>query len=397
MELSSDTFNEVVYYLNNHKESLRIKKLIFCICKKYWENDINILNSVTLNELVQELIKLKPSNDQLSFSIYKLVKTLNRSTVYDPLAKVIIEQISRLYHSQRRTNNHNNDNAETTQIITSAITSSSLNKNHELLFDKVVTHLANHREETRIKKLVFAVSKNRWENDINIIENYGLKNLILDLYQTHKTTDNLRESFNRIVQIINKKAVYSALSKIVINQIEILYDAPKTYQEETKIFETQIIHLDPPPINEPEKVSQLSPSNPKNRRNPQDFATSIIEPEQLQKLTQINVTKTAPVQASRKPYNSFEIRLEIMQYTNPLRAKILLYSLLVQPWDETGQDWGSLKLYSLDDLLNQLITSGKSLTEIETSLSEIAKKQPDVDSALQTANVIIQAIGHIVS
>ncbi|MFM7713476.1 MAG: hypothetical protein ACKO7A_12405, partial [Microcystis sp.] len=66
MQLSSDVFNQVVRYLDSHEEKLRIKKLIFCICKKSWENDPNILNSVGMEDLVKELVELKTSKEQLT-------------------------------------------------------------------------------------------------------------------------------------------------------------------------------------------------------------------------------------------------------------------------------------------------------------------------------------------
>jgi len=97
MQLSIDVFNDVVRYLDSHEEKLRIKKLIFCICKKYWENEPNILNSVAMEDLVKELVQLKTNKEQLTFSVYKLVKTLNRPKVYLGVATVIIEQISQLY------------------------------------------------------------------------------------------------------------------------------------------------------------------------------------------------------------------------------------------------------------------------------------------------------------
>ncbi len=97
MQLSIDVFNDVVRYLDSHEEKLRIKKLIFCICKKYWENAPNILEGVAMEELVKELVQLKTSNEQLTFSVYELVKTLNHHEVYAGVAKVIIKQISKLY------------------------------------------------------------------------------------------------------------------------------------------------------------------------------------------------------------------------------------------------------------------------------------------------------------
>jgi len=96
MQLSIDVFNDVVRCLDSHEEKLRIKKLIFCICKKYWENDPNILNTVAMEDLVNELVQLKTSKEQLTFSVYKLVKNLSRPEVYAGVAPVIIKQISKL-------------------------------------------------------------------------------------------------------------------------------------------------------------------------------------------------------------------------------------------------------------------------------------------------------------
>lgn len=59
MELSIDLFNDGVRYLHSQEENLRIKKLIFFICKKYWENDPNIFYSVAMEDLVKELVPIK--------------------------------------------------------------------------------------------------------------------------------------------------------------------------------------------------------------------------------------------------------------------------------------------------------------------------------------------------
>ena len=41
------------------------------------------------------------------------------------------------------------------------------------------------------------------------------------------------------------------------------------------------------------------------------------------------------------------IKVELIQQTNPLRVKILLYSILEQTWDHTNQEWTILKTYNL--------------------------------------------------
>lgn len=76
MSIPQESVIEAAHYLEEHDEGQRIRKLLFCLCKKYWENDPNVLNSQNLESLLLELIQLKPNIEQLTFSLYKLVKTL---------------------------------------------------------------------------------------------------------------------------------------------------------------------------------------------------------------------------------------------------------------------------------------------------------------------------------
>jgi hypothetical protein len=89
------------------------------------------------------------------------------------------------------------------------------------------------------------------------------------------------------------------------------------------------------------------------------------------------------------------MRMEIFQYTNPLRAKILLFSILFHPWDRSGQDWSTLRSYTIDDLLEQVIQSGKSIKDIESQLYRVSKVQTDVDANLHTASILVQALQRV--
>jgi hypothetical protein len=401
MQLSIDVFNDVVRYLDTHEENLRIKKLLFCICKKYWENDPNILNSVAMEDLVNELVQLKPSNDQLTFSVYKLVKTLNRPKVYAGVATVIIEQISKLYS--------NIASAYDTQLLpvepevntSFAASNNPVNNDEDNLLRQVVSNLENHRETARIQKLMFAACKNRWENDQGVINNYGLKNIILELQQNNPNFLSLKQNLNKIAENINKKALYLALADIILTHLEPLYDTDNDYEEhdsepKSQIFNTQIVHLNND-FDSSAKTESFSPS----RSERADFATSIIDLNEPQLVTELHFAEPAPLTNNSSnslqipTYDPFEIRLEIFQYTNPLRAKILLFSLLFHPWDRSGQDWSTLRSYTLEDLLGQLIQSGKSLKDIELQLYNIAKTQMDTDANIQTAGILVQALQRI--
>ena len=401
MQLSSDVFNEVVRYLDSHEEKLRVKKLIFCICKKYWENDPNILDGVAMEELVKELVQLKTSNEQLTFSVYELVKNLNHHEVYAGVAKVIIKQISKLYSGIAA--------AYETQLsplitavnprLTAVI--NAVNNEEDNSLRQVVSSLENHLETERIQKLMFAACKNRWENDRSVINNYGLKNIILELRQNNPDFLSLRQTLNQIAENINKKALYLALADIILTQLEHLYDTDNDDEEEdneskSQRFNTQIVDLK----NDSDSAAKTT-SFSTSRSDPVDFSSSIINLNEPQLVMELPFAE--PAYSNNNPsnfpqipaYDPFEIRLEIFQYANPLRAKILIFSLLFHPWDRSGQDWSTLRSYTLEDLLKQLIQSGKSLQDIEVQLYNIAQTQMDTDANVQTASILVQTLQKI--
>jgi len=392
MQLSSDVFNQVVRYLDSHEEKLRIKKLIFYICKKYWENDPNTLDGVAMEDLVKELVQLKTSKEQLTFSVYKLVKSLNRPEVYAGVATVIIEQISKLYSNIAAAYDTQLSPLEPAVNPRFTAVNNAVNNGEDNSLRQVVNSLGNHLETERMQKLMFAACKNRWENDLSVINNYGLKNIILELRQNNPNFLSLRETLNQVAENINKKALYLSLAEIILTQLELLYDTNNDYKEEdneskSQIFNDQMVHLNDD-CDSSAKTSSFSSS----RSKPVDFASSTMELPFAEPAFLNNNPSNYP---QISDYDPFEIRLEILRYANPLRAKILIFSLLFYPWDQNSQDWLTLRSYTLEDLLQKLIESGKSLKDIEIQLYHIAQTQMDRDANVQTAGILVQALQKI--
>ena len=401
MQLSIDVFNDVVRYLDSHEEKLRIKKLIFCICKKYWENEPNILNGVAMEDLVKELVQLKTNKEQLTFSVYKLVKTLNRPQVYLGVATVIIEQISQLYSNIAAAYDNQLLPVEPEVNPSFTTVNNDVNNEEDNLLRQVVSGIENHRETARIQKLMFAACKNRWENDQAVINNYGLKNIVLELQRNNPNFLSLRQTLRQVAENINKKALYLALADIILTQLEHLYDTDNDDEEEdneskSQRFNTQIVDLK----NDSDSAAKTT-SFSTSRSDPVDFSSSIINLNEPQLVMELPFAE--PASSNNNPsnfpqipaYDPFEIRLEIFQYANPLRAKILIFSLLFHPWDRSGQDWLTLRSYTLEDLLKQLIQSGKSLQDIEVQLYNIAQTQMDTDANVQTASILVQTLQKI--
>ncbi|MFM6058466.1 MAG: hypothetical protein ACKPBT_09825, partial [Microcystis aeruginosa] len=248
-----------------------------------------------------------------------------------------------------------------------------------------------------------AACKNRWENELSVINNYGLKNIILELMQNNPNFLSLRETLNQVAENLNKKALYLPLAEIILTQLEPLYDTNNDYKEEdneskSQIFNDQMVHLNDD-CDSSAKTASFSSS--RTRSKPVEFPSSLIPLNEPQVVMGLHFSESASLKnnPSNSPqiaaYDPFAIRLEILHYANPLRAKILIFSLLFYPWDQNSQDWLTLRSYTLEDLLQKLIESGKSLKDIEIQLYHIAHTQMDRDANLQTAGILVQALQKI--
>lgn len=401
MPLSPDLLAQAARYLEQHDEAQRIQKLIFCLCKKYWENDPNVLNSIPLQQLLQELVQIRPTKEQLTFSMYKLVKTLNRPKVYTGVAKVILDQIEPIYEEMSTEGQvpvntidvEAKANGSVTQFALSpTIATQTTVLDPNFLAERIAHTLAQHSEQVRIKKLMFAVGRGYWENDLNTIDNYGFTNLVADLRKTFPTKGELQFGFNAIVQNINKATLYQAIANLILKQMDCLYEELSEVVEEEDNGTSSSLSTMIRPV-ENLSIRQSSPSHE---------ATAIIEfPRSSSEESSITVLESSAgaqpkgAIAIPKDYNLFELRLEIMQNTNPLRAKILLFSICCHPWDNSGQDWSTLRSYGLDDLIEQVILSRQSIGDIDRKLHRQAASLKNSEDYTQSVAALLQTLKSI--
>ncbi|MFN5515148.1 MAG: late competence development ComFB family protein [Cyanobacteriota bacterium] len=94
-----DDLNRALAQLSEHPEALRIKKLIYSLCKNLWENDPAKLERHSLKSLLVELLKAHPNLKRLIIAAHGLVLSLNRQEVYAPLAKYILMTLAPIYNT----------------------------------------------------------------------------------------------------------------------------------------------------------------------------------------------------------------------------------------------------------------------------------------------------------
>lgn len=335
MQALSD-FDAVVQDLEQNENLIRIKKLLVCVCKNTWETDHSKLANLSLQDLVQELLNFAPTLIQLKLVLGSIVKTLNKQVEYTLISNIIIHKIGKLYPDYQEPG--------------SAIVS-----------QEIIRNLENHEYAIRIKKLLLCACRNIWETDLDQLNRLDLKILIQELFEIASSPEQLRVALDSIVKTLNKQAEYVLVAQVIIDQLGNLYP---TVQEQVRQEQTQII------VKQPEPASQA-------------------QTEPTQKFNSPQATEDCNI---RREYDPFDLRLEIMKYTNPLRAKILLFSTLYTPFSLSEDDWLRLKSSSLDDLLQKLFHACSSLTQLKSRLYSTARNLEDAEQSAQAAGAIVQCI-----
>ncbi|NEO58462.1 MAG: hypothetical protein F6K54_38680 [Okeania sp. SIO3B5] len=223
------------------------------------------------------------------------------------------------------------------------------------MIDTVVNELKQDADLIRIKKVIYCACEGRWENDEAKLEEINLKELIEELYQKTGNIEILDHRLSRIVSKVNKKTEYGLLAQKIIDSVGKLYPEQEdmTIMESSPIWELQ-----------------------------GDSGEQTITKEKL----------VVEEYYERDPGKLFDVRQKIMEGTNPLKTKILIFSIVEHQFSFGERDWLLLKTKNLDGLLRQIFSLCLSITDLESSLYSTANNFEDPDEYTQVANVIINAL-----
>ena len=223
------------------------------------------------------------------------------------------------------------------------------------ILDEVVRELEQDVNLSRIKKIIFFACKECWENDPAQLAGADIRSLIQELCTKYRRLEDIEEVLNTIVAKVNKKTEYALVTDQIVCQLSRLYE----YQDFTKL-ETNISNFGG--CEAPAFDDHFSSELPAGEANERDAG------------------------------NLFDVRQKILQQTNPLRAKILIFSTLYHQFTFSDRDWLLLKTQELDNLLRQLFNVCGSLAELESQLYKTSENLDNTDECDQAASVIIKAM-----
>ncbi|MEM6590524.1 MAG: adenylate/guanylate cyclase domain-containing protein [Cyanobacteria bacterium P01_H01_bin.119] len=379
-----DPLMTVVQTLCRHPEQTRIKKLIFGTCYGAWENDPSVLAGFDMTELVTTLTQRCKTIDQCDAELKRVVASLNRKNHYAAIVTVIVENLACLYPVVE---------SRAEALISEVASSEDSDEDHsvETVYQQVANQLENASNCTRVVKLLYCICYNAWESRTDAIAQLDVQDLVQRLHQLAPTLKDLKYRLAQAIKRLNRQGVYTRVANTILYHCRPLYaNEIDAAQLSTPIPKAGELMASTTRVEAAPTPSAISDSTQVYAPHPHSGPHSGAHSAQLES-NGAGATATMPAQAKDRS-DLFELRLDIMRYTNPLRAKLLLHSCLHGPFGFTPQDWSALRSQTIDDLIRSVFDYCETFDDLESKLDIIAHCLGETDESRQVAGALAQAM-----
>ncbi len=335
------TYQQIAHSLDRGTDPVRLKKLLFYICRRQWESDLTRLSQIDTAVLVQEIHSAAVDGNKLRQTLAQFVQTLNKSAEYEVVGRSLIAHFLPLYPELQASVAKSTKASETQSAETPA----------DFLYRDIADPIEQSSSALRLKKLMVYICKNQWISDSDQLAACDTTGLLKELHTLAPTLERLQMALEAVVKTLSKRAEYTLVATELINHLGLMY-------ADSAVLERSPAPAQPSPTVDPQKTPTPVDSNP-------------------------------PVQSAP---NLFDVRLGILKYTNPLRAKILVFSTLHSDFTFSHEDWLHLKMYELDGLLRELVQNFQTYTDLEAVLYSTARRLPEPEAGVQAADTIVKCV-----
>ena len=205
--LTITPINAATKALLEHPNSRRIKKLLYGTHQSVWENDPGVLDGFSLKALLESLTDRNASISKCRNSLYQIVGTLNRREEYTQVADTILEKLEAFYMGPSGTH----------------VGVPLLEHPTDVLYQDISDQLNQAFDKVRMKKMLYCLCYDSWENDSDRIASLSTISLITTLHQKIDTLQDLQDRLRAILLRLNRKAKYAPIANLIFIECQILY------------------------------------------------------------------------------------------------------------------------------------------------------------------------------
>ena len=383
------------------EDPVRAKKLVCLVCTGILENDLQRLDNFSFVELLQDLYQQYPTIEALKENLVKAVKTIasQKQRQYLIVAKLVFNIVSKLYKQltvpaiaepvisslsvsqvepvpspilysvEKLVINAGSaqliapiNNTPQEVVPPAEIEPAQQPKKEADIYDWVADEINADYQQVRLKKLLFYTCQDIWESDIEQLNSINWAGLLRELVSFMPTLPQLMALLQESVQRVSKPAEYLPIGNLLLSKLQHLY---------------------------PDGFDAIAPSPPNQQ---------LLDHRLLNNQGNKSSSRSAIPEKSKTPFDPkiasdlFDLRLELMRFTNSMRAKILLFSVLYYPFNPDRDNWQDLRSHGLDELLRQLFYVYPSFAEADNAIWQMSRSLNEPSAYEQSANYILQAI-----
>jgi hypothetical protein len=281
------------------------------------------------------------------------------------------------------------------------------------LLRQVVNYLNKHPESIRIKKMLYCLCTNRWEKDTDYLNSIDPQYLVEQIVREYNTLDQLKLLLQKLITTVNKPKHYIEVAKIIYLSIGQLY--PEFHQEHTRKAPAT-------PLPEPTQTNTSAevPSALQRAYAPQPTSAEVpsalqraYAPEPSKQFDELSSSMDDGVDESayetcyeeEEPeafsqngstqiaeYDPFVLRQNVMSYTNPLRAKIILLVMLRPNSNYGNQSLAAMREYYLDDLISEVIKTYPTVQDLEENMTYAVEQLVEIEEYGKAATGLLQSL-----
>jgi hypothetical protein len=231
----------------------------------------------------------------------------------------------------------------------------------EARLNRVVCQLVEHPEALRMYKLLYWTQLHHWENDEAVLKRYPLDALLEGITSQVQSVDALAQLLIQAATKLTKPAQYQAIAQTIANLAAPLYSSTAVQVHSHDVEEQFQEAPAPSTLNHGQAVEHPQPAE-------------VFTPGQ----------GTLP--------DTYDLRCHLMREVPPLKAKILLFSVLRHPFSFSRVDWWELKRLTLDEWLQELLQQFSAIADLDMTLMQQAETLPELDQGVQVAIAISKTI-----
>jgi hypothetical protein len=220
--INRDIFDQVVAYLEHHDESLRIKKMLYCMCTGRWERNPEFLESINCYHFAEYVVKEINSHQQLKERLFELLKSVNKPQEYVGIAKIIYSALGQIYPDFHRL--YSNDlGAQQLRAIPSE--PAAVVKPEEIKFDvfELRQKVMSYSNPLRVKTMLHMILQPDEFLDPRKINQHLLDELLTDFIKKYPKISEVEELLSEAVELLDDVEEYGKAATGLIQSLMTVY------------------------------------------------------------------------------------------------------------------------------------------------------------------------------